>query len=90
MTKVDFYTGSPDKLHTVCQLSQKAMRGGVRVIVGTPDTATYHALDQMLWHFPVTSFIPHCASHADEAAHTPILLAQNEEKFPHHELLISL
>lgn len=90
MTKIDFYTGCEDKLRTACQLSHKAMRSGMRVIVGTPDTATYHALDQMLWHSPITSFIPHCASHADEAAQTPVLLAQNEDKFPHHELLISL
>ncbi|PJC02859.1 MAG: DNA polymerase III subunit chi, partial [Gallionellales bacterium CG_4_9_14_0_8_um_filter_59_50] len=25
MTKIDFYTGSEDKLRTACQLSQKAM-----------------------------------------------------------------
>jgi DNA polymerase-3 subunit chi len=98
MTKVDFYTGSPDKLRTVCQLSQKAMLNGVRTIIGTPDAATYSALDKLLWHYPPTAFIPHCASQAEEAAQEPVLslskwpvlLAKNEDKFPHHELLISL
>jgi DNA polymerase-3 subunit chi len=90
MTKVDFYTGSPDKLRTACLLSHKAMQNGVRVLISTPDAATCDALDQLLWHYPATAFIPHCRSSADEAEHTPVLLSQGEEKFPHHELLISL
>ena len=32
----------------------------------------------------------HCRSNAEEAEYTPVLLSQDEEKFPHHELLISL
>ena len=90
MTKVDFYTGSEDKLRTACQLSHKAMQNGVRVLLGTPDAATCDALDKLLWHYPPTAFIPHCRSNADEAGHTPVLLSLDEEKFPHHELLISL
>jgi len=39
MTKVDFYTGSEDKLRTACQLSHKAMQSGVRVILSAPDAA---------------------------------------------------
>ena len=90
MTKVDFYTGSEDKLRTACQLIHKAMQNGVRVLLGTPDAATCDALDKLLWHYPPTAFIPHCRSNADEAEHTPVLLGMDEDKFPHHELLISL
>jgi DNA polymerase-3 subunit chi len=90
MTKVDFYTGSKDKLHTVCQLSHKAMQNGVRVILSTPDAATTDALDKLLWHYPATAFIPHCLGDAGEAALSPLVLDQGGEKFPHHELLISL
>jgi len=90
MTKVDFYTGSKDKLRTVCQLSHKAMQNGVRVILSTPDAATNEALDKLLWHYPATAFIPHCRGEAGEAALSPVVLDQGGEKFPHHELLISL
>lgn len=90
MTKVDFYTGCEDKLRTACQLSQKALQNGMCVVIGTPDDTSYKALDQMLWHYPPTAFIPHCGSAADEAPDTPVLLAQTEAKFPHHELYISL
>lgn len=90
MTKVDFYTGSTDKLRTACQLSQKALQNGVRVVLSTPDQHTCDNLDRLLWQFQAASFIPHCRSTDAEAERTPVLLAQDEEKFPHHELLISL
>jgi DNA polymerase-3 subunit chi len=90
MTKVDFYTGSTDKLRTACQLSHKAMQNGLRVLLHTPDEATTEALDKLLWHYPATAFIPHCRSHEAAAPDTPVVLGHQEETFPHSELLISL
>ena len=90
MTKVDFYTGSKDKLRIACQLSHKAMQNGVRTVISAPDAATGDALDKLLWLYPATAFIPHCRSDAEEAAQTPVLLNVVAEKFPHHDLLISL
>lgn len=90
MTKVDFYTGSTDKLRTACQLSHKAMQSGVRTVISVPDAATTDALDKLLWHHPATAFIPHCHCDATEAGQMPVVLNQGSDKFPHHELLISL
>lgn len=90
MTKVDFYTGSTDKLRTSCQLSHKAMQNGLRVLLYTPDEAITEALDKLLWHYPATAFIPHCRSHEIAANDMPVVLAYQEETFPHSELLISL
>jgi DNA polymerase-3 subunit chi len=90
MTKVDFYTGSADKLRTACQLSHKAMQNGVRVILSTPDASTSATLDKLLWHYPPTAFIPHCRSDEEEAEQMPVVLNHGGEKFPHHDLLISL
>lgn len=90
MTKVDFYTGSKDKLRTACQLSHKAMQNGVRTVISAPDAATNEALDRLLWHYPATAFIPHCRSDAEGAEHVPVLLSHNNDRFPHHDLLISL
>ena len=89
MTKVDFYTGSDDKLRTACQLSQKAMQNGLRVLLHVPDEAAADKLDQLLWHFPATAFMPHCRSQDAEAATMPIVIG-HDETFPHSELLISL
>lgn len=91
MTKVDFYTGSPDKLRTACQLSHKAMQGGLRVMLCTPDAAATDALDALLWSYPAIAFIPHCRSGSPEAETMPVVLGHEESAtFPHHELLISL
>ena len=90
MTKVDFYTGSTDKLRTACQLSHKAMQKGVRTIICAQDAATADTLDRLLWHHPATAFIPHCRCDAAEAGQTPVLLCVGGDELPHHELLISL
>jgi DNA polymerase-3 subunit chi len=90
VTKVDFYTGSTDKLRTACQLSHKAMQNGLRVLLHTPDEATTDTLDKLLWHYPATAFIPHCRSHETEAATMPVVLGYQDGNFPHSELLISL
>jgi DNA polymerase-3 subunit chi len=98
MTKVDFYTGSPDKLRTACQLSHKAMQSGVRAVISAPDAATTDALDKLLWHYPATAFIPHSRSDAGTSEQIPVpnlskwpvIINHGSDKFPHHELLISL
>ena len=97
MTKVDFYTGSPDKLRTACQLSQKAMQNGIRAIISLPDATTMDALDKLLWHYPPSAFIPHCRSDAaaagqepEDLSDWPVILDHGGDKFPHHELLINL
>jgi DNA polymerase-3 subunit chi len=90
MTKVDFYTGSTDKLHTACQLSHKAMQNGLRVLLHTPGEAVTDALDKLLWHYPATAFIPHCRSHETPAHEMPVVLGHDAEALPHSELLISL
>jgi DNA polymerase-3 subunit chi len=89
VTKIDFYTGSEDKLRTACQLSQKAMQTGLRVLLHAPDEAIAHKLDQLLWHYPPTAFMPHCHSHEAEAATMPVIIGR-DEAFHHSELLISL
>ena len=90
MTKVDFYTGSTDKLRTACQLSHKAMQSGMRVLLHTPDESVSNALDKLLWHYPATAFIPHCRSHEADAQDMPVVVGHQSEVFPHSELLISL
>ena len=90
MTKVDFYTGSTDKLRTACQLSHKAMQSGLRIAISLPDEATSATLDKLLWHYPATAFIPHCLGDAQDAGQMPVVLNHGSDKFPHHDLLISL
>ena len=89
MTRVDFYTGSEDKLRTACLLSHKAMQSGMRVLLHVPDEDTADKLDKLLWHYPATAFMPHCHSSDAEAGAMPVVIG-HDENFPHSELLISL
>lgn len=90
MTKVDFYTGSPDKLRTVSQLTHKARLAQLNVVICTSDAANLDALNRLLWQQPASSFMPHCRLDDELAERTPVLLALDETQFPHHQLLISL
>lgn len=90
MTKIDFYTGSEDKLRTACQLSHKAMQSGVRVLLHTPDAAATEALYALLWSYPATAFIPHCRSHEANASEMPVVVGHEAASLPHSDLLISL
>ncbi len=90
MTKVDFYTGVDDKLRTACQLSHKAMQNGLRVLLHTPDENMANSLDQLLWHYPASAFIPHCRNSDSAAADTPVIIDHRSEPFAHSEVLISL
>ena len=90
MTKVDFYTGSEDKLRTACQLSHKAMQGGLRVLLHTPDAACTDKLDELLWDYPATAFIPHCRSDEAGANEVPVVLCHDAQTAPPGDILISL
>ncbi len=90
MTKVDFYTGSSDKLRTACQLCHKAMQHGLKTVVSLPDEASLDAMDKLLWQYPDIAFIPHARSRDAEADKVPVVLSCSDETFPHYDMLISL
>lgn len=90
MTKVDFYTGTTDKLRTACQLCHKAVQNGLHTVVSLPDDATLETLDRLMWQYPDTAFIPHCRDNSAQAAVTPVLLSCGADSFVHHEMLINL
>lgn len=77
MTQINFYSGSANKLTTACRLCAKAVQQGLRVLVYTPDQSLIEKLDQLLWTFSATSFIPHCRN--DDAIslveQTPVILS---------------
>jgi DNA polymerase-3 subunit chi len=66
------------------------MQSSVRTVISLPDAATTDTLDKLLWHYPATAFIPHSRSGADTSEEMPVILDHGGDKFPHHDLLISL
>lgn len=76
MTDIEFHVNVPDKLHYSCRLLRKAYRSGAKAVV-TADTDLLHQLEQLLWNYSATEFLPHCRSNspAPTIAATPIWLA---------------
>ncbi len=90
MTLIDFYSGSNDRLHTACRLSAKVMQQNLKITIYTPDTRIADQLDNLLWTFSSTAFIPHCRVEDKLAFETPVTISQNEEPPPHDNVLINL
>ena len=76
MTEVEFHFNVGDKLAYSCRLLRKARAGGAKIMVAAEPNLLAQ-LDQMLWTFSSTEFLPHCRADADPAtlALTPIVLA---------------
>ncbi len=90
MTRIDFYTHATNRLQTACRLSAKAVKQGLRVMILTPDAETSRQLDEMLWRYPPTGFIPHCHASDPVAEVTPVIIAEAGEALPHDEVLLNL
>ena len=66
------------------------MQHGLHTVISLPDVASLEALDKLLWHYTEAAFIPHCRNDAADAVNTHVVLSLGDEKFPHHDMLISL
>lgn len=75
MTEVAFHFNAPDRLVYACRLLRKAYLKGARVRV-LADAPLAADIDQRLWTFAGTEFVPHCTSAAPAAqqARTPIVI----------------
>ncbi len=91
MTEIAFHFNVPDKLLYSCRLLRKAYLSGATVVVtGEPEVLAQ--LDQLLWSFSATEFVPHCrlTAEAGTLAATPVLLAESLAALPHHGVLVNL
>jgi DNA polymerase-3 subunit chi len=90
MTGIDFYFNADDRLQVACRLAGKAMKQNQRLLIYAPDVETARRIDKMLWTWPATGFVPHCAVHAPLANETPVLIASGDEMPEGCELLLNL
>ena len=91
MTEIAFHFNAPDKLAYTCRLLRKAVASGARVVV-TASAETLHRLDQVLWTFSATEFVPHCHDNNDAVvlAHSPVVLTPTPTQAPHQQVLVNL
>jgi len=91
MTEIAFHFNVADKLVYSCRLLRKAYLSGANVVVTAgPEILT--ELDQLLWSFSPTDFVPHCRTAASEnnLSATPVLLSESLLDCPHYGVLINL
>jgi DNA polymerase-3 subunit chi len=91
MTEIAFHFNVADKLAYSCRLLRKAYLSGTRVVV-TAESEVLAELDQWLWRFSATEFVPHCRIPASEnsLAASPVLLAGSLASCPHQGVLVNL
>lgn len=100
MARIDFHSNVSDKLDYACRLTRKiwsATPAGepVRNIVMVGEQADLKKLDEILWTFSATDFLPHCFIEDEAAIDTPIVLTDHFlspalSQLPHADVLIHL
>lgn len=94
MTRVDFYVlerPSPQALDLfVCRLAEKAFQQGHRVQIRCAGAARARDLDDMLWSFHDTSFVPHALAGSPEAREAPVVIAEGDLEPDMADVLINL
>ncbi len=91
MTEISFHFNVPDRLSYACRLIRKAYaRGACMGVLAEP--AALKELDDMLWNFSATEFLPHgmLTSGSPPQSETPIALVDSAAASPHQALLINL
>jgi DNA polymerase III subunit chi len=90
VTSIDFYFNAQDRLQVACRLAGKAAKQNQRLLIYAPEAETAARIDKMLWTWPATGFVPHCAVHAPLAAETPVLIGSGEDAPEGCALLLNL
>ncbi len=91
MASVAFHLYADDKYLYSSRLIRKAVGKGAKLVV-TGSADTLQALDQLLWTFSVTEFLPHCDAQAilNLRQRSPVLLTQSIHDAPSDSILINL
>ena len=75
--RADFYilteAGASGRLKVACRLAEKAYQTGQRVLIWHSDKDELTRLDELLWTFSDTSFVPH--EWVDAGHDAPVLLS---------------
>ena len=100
MARIDFHSNVSDKLEYACRLTRKIWSATpegepVRNIVMVGEKADLQKLNELLWSFSATDFLPHCFIDDEAAAETPIVLTDDFatsalNNVPHADVMIHL
>ena len=92
MTRVGFYVvqaaDQAQRLQVAVRLADKAFQQGHKIFINAVDEAQARTLDDLLWTYRPSSFLPH-GLHGEEQSDT-IAVGWGQEPQGHNDLLINL
>ena len=94
MTQVNFYTLPSSEAHSrllfVCRLTEKAYSLGHRIHIQTESDQQSKLLDDLLWQYAPSSFIPHRTLDGSSDSPDPVSLGTSLTGTKHADVLINL
>lgn len=94
MTDIDFYilaaTTPQCRERMACRLAEKVFKLKRRVHIHTESAAQTAQLDELLWTFRDSSFLPHAIYDAQQENTAPVLVSHQVEPRLHSDVLINL
>ena len=93
MTNIEFRTHIADKIHYTCRWVRKALANSsdCRVVIYATDRNLLNRLDDTLWTFSDSDFLPHSVIGHRHAARCPVILTSSDTgELPHNRILVNL
>ncbi len=94
MPSVNFYVLSEGeerrRLQVTCRIAEKAWRLGRRVYIHSQSAAQQRQLDDLLWSYPPTSFLPHACLQGDTPPDEVVTLGVTPPPIDFDDVLINL
>jgi DNA polymerase III subunit chi len=92
MTRIAFYvlTGSGGRHAFACRLVQKAFQQRARVFIHCDDSQLAREVDEVLWTFDDTAFLPHALQDDPLAPQAAVLIGDRDPGESHSDILINL
>ena len=95
MPRADFYLiDKPrfrdDPLLLVCELAKRAFEGGQKTLILARSFDQAEQLDEKLWEFDDSAFIPHQIAGDEDDAITPVLIVPPDTQSADRSLVINL
>jgi len=90
MTRVEFYFNVPDKLAKVTELCDKAVAKGRQLTVFTQDDGMSNLLQQRLWQYSATSFLPSVGPEHIASQDAPIIVDAEGSNLIQDDILVNL
>ncbi len=93
MTEISFYVGSNNTLRSrlllACRIVEKARQHNLAVHIHTDSFSTTRQMDEILWTWNETSFIPHTSQITDDTEEA-VTIASDYEPIKNCDYLINL